>query len=421
MNLILEQLIPYFENVWSVMLELSFWLLIGMGIAGVLHVWVPDNFVKHHLGNRKGLSTVFKAVIFGVPMPLCSCGVIPAALGIKKQGAGNGSAIGFLISTPQTGVDSIMVSASMLGLPFALFKLFSAFVIGLMGGIWVYLTDSSSAASEEEDTNTHETKRGLRDLFIFAIDDLLKMIWKWLIAGVFISAAITTWMPKDFFQTYLPNSLPVAMVVVLLVSLPMYVCATASVPIAAALVHTGMPTGAALVFLMAGPASNIATIGAVYRAFGGKKLAIYLSSIIIGSMICGMLFHSVIPISSGTQMSVSHHDAHSIIEWVSAILLILLMLRFLLLDIKAWFSTENPDSDTPNEQLSISVGGIICQGCADKVTKALMEIEGISKVDIDIDAALVTVSGVNLEENTLKAKIVTAGFSISSLNGKVMI
>ena len=340
----MDTLLLFLENIWHTTLSLSFWLLVGFMIAGLLHVFVPDNFIKHHLGHKKGVFTVFKSVMFGVPMPLCSCGVIPAALGIKKQGAGDGAAIGFLISTPQTGVDSIMVSASMLGWPFAVFKLLSAFVIGMIGGVWAYFTSSTTVSEEgkSNENNGADSKRSFKDLFEFAIDDLFKMIWRWLVAGILISAAMTTWLPADFFQRYLPDNIFVAMLLVLIISLPMYVCATASVPIAAALVATGMPTGAALVFLMAGPASNVATIGAVYRGFGMKKLLIYLSSIVAGSMIGGYLFHSVI-IPNISDATIPKHEAGGIVATIASVIFVILILRFIFLEIKEKLSNSKSE------------------------------------------------------------------------------
>jgi len=413
----MDTLILFLENIWSTTLALSLWLLIGLMIAGILHVWVPDNFVKHHLGHKKGLFTVFKAVIFGVPMPLCSCGVIPAALGIKKQGAGDGAAIGFLISTPQTGVDSIMVSASMLGWPFAIFKLLSAFVIGIIGGGWAYFTNSTIKTEATADNNSSQIeKRGFKDLFSFAIDDLFKMIWKWLVAGIIISAAITTWMPEDFFQTYLPDNIFLAMLIVLLISLPMYVCATASVPIAAALVATGMPTGAALVFLMAGPASNIATIGAVYRAFGIKKLIIYLVSIIIGSMLGGYLFNSVItPAVSNAAMP--HHEKAGVVALIAGIIFIALILRFIIQEFKnkVKLKTDNCTSNCSckdSEIKILAVNGMTCEGCANKLKTALMKVANIADVDITLKSGEVKISGSSLNNETLAKIIKSTGFSV---------
>ncbi|NOY75972.1 MAG: hypothetical protein GXP32_09325 [Kiritimatiellaeota bacterium] len=407
-----ENLLLFFENVWSTTLALAPWLLFGFLIAGLLHVWVPDNFVKHHLGRKRGLLTVLKSVIFGVPMPLCSCGVIPTALGIKKQGAGDGAAIGFLISTPQTGVDSIMVSASMLGWPFAVFKLASAFVIGVVGGAWAHFSNSpSSNETIDDDDSSNARKRGIKDLFEFAVDDLFKMIWRWLVAGIFISAAITTWIPEDFFQTYLPDNIFAAMLVVLVISLPMYVCATASVPIAAALVATGMPTGAALVFLMAGPASNVATIGAVYKAFGMKKLLIYLTSIIVGSMLGGFLFNSVIIPTLSTQKPMEHPEG-GWISIISAAVFILLILRFALMELKEAMSGRKVSSEKELKTKTLTVSGMTCKNCAAKLKKALEEIEGVALADIDVESGKVDISGAALNDDSIAESIATAGFSI---------
>jgi uncharacterized protein len=409
----MDMLTLFLENLWSTTVALSLWLLIGLLIAGVLHVWVPDNFVKHHLGHRKGLLTVFKAVIFGVPLPLCSCGVIPAALGIKKQGAGDGAAIGFLISTPQTGIDSIMVSASMLGWPFAIFKLASAFVIGIVGGIWTYFSNSTNGDGIIEDDNSSQSeKRGIKDLFPFAIDDLMKMIWKWLVAGIIVSAAITTWMPQDFFQTYLPNNIFIAMLIVLVISLPMYVCATASVPIAAALVYTGMPAGAAMVFLMAGPASNVATIGAVYRAFGLKKLLIYLTSIIVGSMLGGYLFNSVIT-PSMSKPEMTHHGDAGLISIIAAIIFIILILRFLIIEIKNHLKGKKQCCCAEeSESKTIIVSGMTCEGCAGKLRKALMNIAEVADVKIELESGEVKITGSNLNYELISKTVIKIGYQI---------
>jgi uncharacterized membrane protein YraQ (UPF0718 family)/copper chaperone CopZ len=404
-----EKLIEFLTNCWATSSELAPWLLLGLIVAGILHIWLPDSVVKRHLGHGS-IFTVFKAVMFGVPMPLCSCGVIPAALGIKKQGAGDGAALGFLISTPQTGVDSIMVSASMLGLPFALFKLASAFVIGIFGGLLAYFVDTKhERINSADDIQTERPPKTLRELLSFAIDDLLKMIWRWLFAGILISAAITTWLPKDFFQNYLSDNIFIAMLMVLLISLPMYVCATASVPIAAALVANGMPVGAALVFLMAGPASNIATIGAVYRAFGLNKLFIYLGSITIGSLLSGWLFNSVI--TAGNIQTVMQGHESGIISTAFTIILLLLMLRFAVLEFRAWLNRSGTIADDALlQQREFQVTGITCQGCAGKLKTALNALDDIVKTEVDVEIGLVTVSGNSLNEERLLAEIRQCGF-----------
>lgn len=338
-------MIRYVEQVWQTLLTLSPWLLIGLIVAGLLHLFVDDKIVDKHLGAKGGFMSVLKAVMLGVPLPLCSCGVIPAAIGIKKQSAGNAASIGFLISTPQTGVDSIMVSGSMLGLPFALFKVFAAFVTGIIGGSLVHIFDEKADPVQQEKTSCccgkgeEKQPKTIIEFFHFVIGVLLAEIWKWLVFGILISAAISTWLPADYFQST-PISHPLAaMLIMLVISLPMYVCATASVPVAAALVHAGLPTGAALVFLMAGPASNIATMGAIYRSFGKKNLIIYLLTIITGSMLFGWFFDFVIP---HTKVAMTHHHGEetSIVAITAAIILLSMIGYLAVKEIRGFFKKE---------------------------------------------------------------------------------
>jgi uncharacterized membrane protein YraQ (UPF0718 family)/copper chaperone CopZ len=412
-----ELLLKFLTNIWYTTEALSFWLLVGIIIAGIMHIWVPDNFIIKHLGDKRGALSVFKAVLLGVPMPLCSCGVIPAAVGIKKQGAGDGAAVGFMISTPQTGIDSLMVSASLLGLPFALFKVGSAFVIGIIGGLWIYYTGRSTGAEALPGRSKDRGgNRGLKDFFPFAVDDLLKMIWKWLAAGIIVSAALTTFLPENFFREYLPENIFISMLIVLLVSLPMYVCATASVPIAAALVYAGMPTGAALVFLMAGPASNIATAGAVYRAFGIKNLIIYLLVIIAGSMVGGYLFDSVID-TGAVRNSVLNHSGGGIAETVSAVILCFLIGRFIIIELLEKFRYAGKPNEhncckkcSDSEMRTFRVSGMSCEGCSTHLKNKLMELKNITDVKIILDRGIVEVEGRNIDYKKIEKIIEDCGY-----------
>lgn len=403
-------MLEFIMNVWMVVLELAPWLLFGLFLAGVLHLYVPSSFVVQHLGKEAGFSSILKAVILGVPMPLCSCGVIPAALGIKKQGAGNGAATGFLISTPQTGIDSIMVSASMLGMPFALFKVVTAFFTGILGGVIVHYSDGESVVeSSDKEVVSKSPERSFRELYSFAINDLLKMIWRWLIGGVLVSAAITTWLPHDLISNS-PLANPfISMGLMLVISLPMYVCATASVPIAAALVQAGMPTGAALVFLMAGPASNITTIGAVYRSLGLKNLLIYLSTIIICSFAFGYIFDFVVP-SSDLAIKIANQDHGGIIAVASGILLLAFILKFLIADLCSYISAVRIKKS--NNTIAFDVTGMTCQGCANKINKLLLSIDGVDSVVADVKLGKVTVSGVGLDQDVIGKAIHSVGFEV---------
>jgi uncharacterized protein len=311
------------DQIWYVLCELSPWLLLGLLIAGVLHVVFPTGFVRRHLGGR-GFGNVLKAVLVGIPLPLCSCGVIPMGIGLKRDGASDGACVGFLISTPQTGVDSFLVSASLLSWPFALLKVGAALVTGLVGGL---LVDALPHRHVEDDAARGEstrTDRSPREMLRFSFVQLFGDIYGWLAIGVLASGLITFYVPADYFANVPWVQGLGGMLLMLLIALPLYVCAIASVPMAAALVAVGMPPGAALVFLMAGPVTNVATVGAVARAFGGRIAGIYVGTVAVGSVLLGWVFNGVLPtdISGGAM-------AHIVPPWLAqacAVLVLALIL-----------------------------------------------------------------------------------------------
>ena len=396
------------ESLIDTMLELSPFFLLGMLVAGVLHVVLPRNFVRKQLTGRFG---VLKAVALGVPLPLCSCGVIPAGLGLKRDGASNGASLGFLISTPQTGVDSILVSASFLGWPFALFKVIAAAVTGFIGG---FLADrvpeekswegdlSEAAASNEKDA------RNLRAMFEHA-HELLASIWRWLVFGIVVSALINTFLPVGTMTIFADAGPLVAGLLVLLVSLPLYVCATASVPIAAALVSNGMPVGAALVFLMAGPATNVATIGAIYRGFGRRQLALYLGVLIVGSLGFGLLFDLGISTLSVEQHV--HQEAHR--TWwavASAILLTGLIARLAIQDLLRFLRSRFGSGSGP--MIDVDVDGLSCGACERKVENALLALDGVISASVTRSPDRARIVGTAGRESIEQA-IVDAGYRVA--------
>jgi uncharacterized membrane protein YraQ (UPF0718 family)/copper chaperone CopZ len=401
-------MMAFATEVWAVLLELSPWLLLGAAVAGVLHVALPDNFVRKHLSGRGG---VLKAVLLGVPLPLCSCGVIPAGLGLKKDGASDGASVGFLISTPQTGVDSILVSAAFLGWPFALFKVGSAFITGIIGG-WLTSAisdDESSSEAVAPATTQARTDRNLRGLLDHALE-MLHSIWGWLAVGVLVSAAIGLWVPPSVFLGMAELGGIVTMLAVLVISLPMYVCATASVPIAAALVAGGMPAGAALVFLMAGPATNVATIGAVHRGFGTRVLAVYLGTIILGSIGLGLAFDAVLPEATAVVHSHGSHDAWWAIA--STAVLLVLVSRFAYADLRQWWSARQLGDGPVTGAVEVAVAGMTCGGCVSKLQAKLDKAPGVNSAIVTLEPGRATVTG-TLSEADLSELVTQAGFTPS--------
>ncbi|MEM9072066.1 MAG: permease [Myxococcota bacterium] len=385
----------FLSAAWNVTLQLAPWLLVGAIVSGVLHVLLPPGFVRRNLRGRSGVA---KAVLVGVPLPLCSCGVIPAGLGLKRDGASDGASVGFLIATPQTGVDSVLVSASMLGWPFALFKVVAALGLGLVGG---YLTDGvSPKRSSLPPPSSVATRPRWRDGFAHAVE-LIRTIWVWLVVGVFLSAAITTVVPPQVLTGFAAAGTLVAILAALIVSLPLYVCATASVPVAAALVAGGFPPGAALVFLMAGPATNVATIGAVSRAFGARALGVYLVTIVVGSVALGWAFESLLPMSP----HVHAHDHDS--SWIAAIAgLVLsgLVVFFAVSEVRARLGRRAVGS---GPFVRVDVEGLTCDGCVRKLETKLRAGDA-TEVRVDREAGIAAARGLN--EDELRALVRAAGF-----------
>ncbi len=394
----------FLQAAWGVTLELAPWLLLGAFIAGVMHVALPAGFVKRAFVGRRGVLT---AVVLGVPLPLCSCGVIPAGLGLKKDGASDGAAVGFLISTPQTGVDSVLVSASFLGWPFAIFKLFAAGVTGLVGG---WLTDAVStdhgSAGPEACATEAPPERSFAAAWAHAVD-VLRSIWRWLVFGVLLSAFITTVLPPSWLASVGSQNHLLALGLALLISIPLYVCATASVPIAAALVAGGLPAGAALVFLMAGPATNLATLGAVFRTLGRKALAVYLGTIVVGSVALAYAFDALVPLS----ITAPHHHVHeaSLIAQLASAVLLGMLVWFASDDIRGWISGRGAQAPSPGA-LTVAVEGMTCQGCVRKLTRTLNEDDRVESATVELEPGSATVQG-TLDGEALAELVRSAGFS----------
>lgn len=388
----------------DVMYALAPWLLLGAVIAGALHVLLPADFVRKHLRGRGGVA---KAVALGVPLPLCSCGVIPAGLGLKKDGASTGAAVGFLISTPQTGVDSVLVSGSFLGWPFALFKLASSAITGLVGG-WLadHWAEPNSESTDGPAAPTAPRDRSVRGAYDHAIE-VLRSIWRWLVFGIVASALITTYLPPEWMGVVAGRGEFLALLLTLAISVPLYVCATASVPIAAALVAAGLPPGAALVFLMAGPATNVATLGAVYRTLGRRALAVYLGTIVFGSVGLAYVFDFVLP----TTPIIAAHD-HTSVGWptlAAALFLSGMLAYFALGELRSWIRKRRPTSES-TAAISLGVDGMTCNGCVNKLTRALVADPRITDARVSLESASVDVDG-EVDRRSLAELVLAAGFT----------
>lgn len=349
----LNFLTAFAHNTWDLVAEMAPYLLFGFAVAGVLHVLIRREFVERWLG-KPGLGGVIKASVLGVPMPLCSCSVIPVAASLRKSGATRGATASFLSSTPQTGVDSILATYALLGGIFTAVRVGVAFVCGIVAGYLIELfcqdddeakgkaqpttfTPSTSGplsppspknqqpescCASKESAPKRSPKEALRYGFVTLPADLANA----LILGLVLAGLITTLMPDDLLTGSLSTG-PLAFLLATAISLPLYVCATASIPMAFALLAAGLSPGAALVFLITGPATNTATIATVWKMLGHRATAIYLVSLLVISWLAGWAFNAALHrelVAEGAH----HHEALQPAIWQhgSGVLLIALLL-----------------------------------------------------------------------------------------------
>ena len=404
-------MITFVQEAWHTTLLLAPWLLLGAFSAGLVHKVLPPGWMQRHF---QGASGVLKAVTLGVPMPLCSCGVIPAGLSIKKQGGSSGASMAFMISTPQTGIDSVLVAASFLGWPLALFKVALAAVTGIVGGLLG--DDRSQAAATSTPSSSASTATSnptWKDAYLHA-QELIETIWGWLVFGILFSATLSTLFPAGAIGGHAADSLLVSSLLTLVIALPLYVCATASVPIAAALVHAGMPLGSALIFLMAGPATNAATIGAVHRTFGKRRTIIYLASIIIGSVGGAFLFEAIWGNSTTMRMDAMHQHGFSLVEYSTAIVLLGYFVLFAFRDGVSFLKAKkiNDEPSSTQQTIVLPVEGMTCQGCVKKLTRNLEALPQITSVHVDLESASATVSG-SVSEELICETVTASGFRVA--------
>ncbi len=410
----------YFENLWHLFVDMSFYIVIGLLFTGALHAFVNQEFILKHVG-KKSVSSVVKASVFGVPLPLCSCGVVPTAMYLGKSGASKGAVVSFLTSTPQTGVDSLIATYGLMGPLFAVYRAIAAFVSGIVAGITTNLLSGKEKANYDgvEDTcgcghdhghdhghahvhaaavdshshghdhshgtvesacgcghdhahghaqtaaidscgcghdHSHDTAASscgcghehseydaslsfgqrIKSIFTFAFGEFLDEIAVHFVVGLLIATVISTVVPESWLSSF-TNPLA-SMLLMLIIGIPMYICSTASIPIALSLMMKGVSPGAAFVFLFAGPVTNIASLMILLKALGKKVMAIYIGSVAVCSVAFGLLLDYIITTFGYTGISDivsgAHEEEMSIFMVAVAVGFGLLVARSLLKQLK---------------------------------------------------------------------------------------
>ena len=345
-----------FANNFLILLDaMAIYILIGLLIAGILKQLVPDDFVIKHLG-KGSTSSVLKATLFGIPLPVCSCSVIPLAQGLRKEGASKGAVQSFLISTPITGVDSILATFSFFGFVFTVFRVVSSVIIAIIVGlvqnfvekeddIKNFKEDSSCGCSNSSCASTEEKKKfSLKNAFSYAYKTLFIDMVKPLFIGLLLGAIFTTFTPKEYTSLLFENQI-LTYIVIMIFAMPLYVCATASLPIAAAFILQGMSGGAAFIFLTAGPATSAITMSVVYKTLGRTSLIVYVSTIAILSFIFAFIYDfffaniNIINFSNNIEES-------TLISQIASLIMLALMSYYL---IKPWVSRKTIKEEKINK------------------------------------------------------------------------
>ena len=417
----MNYLVEFWNELAGLTVEMAPYLLLGFLFAGILYAWFPASKMSKYLGSNNSASVV-NAALLGIPLPLCSCGVIPTGISFYKNGASKGSAVSFLISTPQTGVDSIMVTWSLLGLPMAIIRPIIAFFTGIFGGILTNKLEKKEAVSKPAVQTNPKTdqKIGILGMLRYAFVEFMGDIVKWLSIGLLLAALIAVIIPEDFFLRYLSNDY-LSMIIILAVSIPLYVCATGSVPIAAVLMLKGLSPGAAIVFLMAGPATNAATISVIGNAMGRKTLFRYLISIIGGALFFGIIVNEFLPrewFTGAVQHIHGEEHGHEILpHWLqvsSAVLLSFFILNSLFLKyIKPLFSKKKIDYKTlniNNMSTNIKVEGMTCNHCKMNVENGIKSLSGVTGVNADVQTGKVVMEGENINLEEVKKTVNSLGY-----------
>ena len=480
----METFLTFLSSLWAIVLDMAPYLLLGFFIAGLLYAFVPQTLIAKHMA-RPGFRSVLNATLLGIPLPLCSCGVIPTTVGLRRAGVSRGACTSFLISTPQTGVDSILATYSVLGLPFAIVRPIAALVTGIFGGLAtdrLFSKEENAAPNavvddavvevkcecgchddhcdcDDDDCHCHDhddcccgddchCHEGfnfvgkMKKALGYAFGELLEDVGKWLAVGLLIAAIITVAVPDNFFDA-LKDYPFVNMLIVLAIAIPMYVCATGSIPIALSLMMKGLTPGAALVLLMAGPAINSASMLVINKAFGKKQMTIYITSIVIGAILFGLGIDYLLPhewfavAGTHTMDACCHKEEEA--SWFAigcSILFLALLARALWHTLGGHHHHQTP-SNSPTggghnhpdgvnpppvgepegvgRVLLINIEGMNCSHCAKNAQSAIEAVAGVKSADVDHIAktAIITANdGCSLDLEAIKKAVADAGYEV---------
>jgi len=394
----------FLNSIYILFIEMAPYLMLGLAFVAILDIYITKKFVKEQIGG-KGFGSVVKAALFGVPLPLCSCGVIPTTVYMADSKASKGAVTSFLVSTPQTGIDSIIATYGMMGPVFGFFRPIAAFIMGITTGLFinkkfppevekkkfnlnVINSAESKEIAEQKKPFKEKAKNSLRYAFVDFLDDIVVEF----LIGLVIAAAITYFLPAEFLAGTGLKSGILGMLLMIIIGVPMYVCATASIPIALSLILKGFSPGVAFVFLAVGPATNAASLGILSKSLGKQLIIYYLATLIVLSIVFGYLLDFVfayLGVNPQDQLAVGHgHHDHSSMGLIPYEVQIVLSVAFAALVLGSlyrkfgakWFGK----SAAADDRNFVSVSGMTCNHCVATVTDSLTAVDNIGEVEVDL-------------------------------------
>ena len=405
----MEKFISIFIETFN---QLSPYLMIGFLIAGFLSVVLTVEKISKYLG-KQNFKSIFLASLFGVPIPLCSCGVIPVTAYLRKHGASKASATSFLISTPQTGIDSIMVTYGMLGPLMAIYRPIIAFISGIIGGLLINATEKnksgevSSSDCEKDCCDEYDKNSKILSALHYGFVRLPLDIINPLVVGLILSAFISVIIEPGFFiDTINIGTGLTGMLVMLLISIPLYTCATASIPLAFVFHTSGFSMGAILVFLMAGPATNITTIAVTLNTLGKRSTFIYLITIVIAALLSGYLLDFILT-NDILEQGVPMHSHASVISLSSVGLFLVILNSY-----RIKYFSKKIEEAADKSGISLKVSGMTCSHCVESVKKTLMKLKGSKSVDVNLESGEVVIKSDIIDFVLIKKTIEELGFKV---------
>lgn len=334
----MEFIFNFLQNFWELSIMIGLYILIGLIFVGIVHLYVSEDWIKKHLGEDNKYSAI-KGALYGIPLPLCSCGVIPLATSLRQKGASKKAVTSFYITTPMTGVDSIIATYGVFGLPMAIIRVISSFISGVIAGSFV--KESYDGIQQEEEkksccsscgcsSNEPVKENKLKKAFDYSVNEVFSDLAKPMFYGLVLATLFILLIPNNGIE-FLNNNLFIAYALVFLVALPLYVCSISAIPIALSMLAVGVSPGVAFIFLAAAPATNIITAGIIKKILGTDVLIVYLISIVLVTISFALMVDFVFPKEWFVYtLDALENESKSILDLGGAVIFLITMFYFVI-------------------------------------------------------------------------------------------